>query len=165
MSTKALPHVLALMLAFGITTAANLAHANGRTIAQACVERDDCSIDIWPGDSGAFTIILAGGGVIYCPSLNGQCVVVSPDHTNNGNRAPVAKPISGMPVANAGPNGGRPVGSHPIPPRSPIGKLPVIGPVKGWPVAGRPIYPISKPVGFRGGSSGAPVLLARRGHR
>jgi hypothetical protein len=173
MSTKTLPRALALTLALGTTAAATLtpAHAtNGRTVAQECVDRDDCSIQILPGDDGAFTVTFDGGGIIYCPSVNDECVVVSPDKGNGGRPAPVATPITKTPGPNAGPTGGRPVSNNPKPvtnnPR-PVSSNPK--PPKGTTgtVGFHPIpHPIFKPIGTAaGGKSGAPVLLARGGHR
>jgi hypothetical protein len=172
MSTKILPRALALTLALGTTAAAMLtpAHAvDGRTVAQECVNRDDCSIQIWPGDNGgAFTVTFDGGGTIYCPSVNGQCVVVSPDTGKGGRPAPVATPITKTPAPNAGPAGGRPVSNNP----KPVNPKPVTSnpkPPKGTTgtVGFHPIpHPIFKPIGNAAGSrSGALVLLARGGHR
>ena len=101
MSTNILPRTLALTLAFGFTPAAMLAPAHatdGRTAAQMCVDRDDCTIT--PGANGSFTLTLDGGGVIWCPDVNGECVVVSPD-TGKVGQAPVAVPITKTPVAAA----------------------------------------------------------------
>jgi len=172
MSINTLPRALALTLALGTTAAAMLtpAHAtNGRTAAQECIDRDDCTITPY-GDSGAFIITLDGGGVIYCGSVNDECVVVSPDTGKRGKPAPVATPITKTPVPNAGPTGGEPVSNHPRPvnsnpkpvtgnPRLPKG---TIGTVGFHPIP----HPIFKPIGnAAGGRSGAPVLLARGGHR
>ena len=47
MSTNILPRALAVTLAFGFTSAAMLAPAHatdGRTAAQMCIDRDDCTI-------------------------------------------------------------------------------------------------------------------------
>jgi hypothetical protein len=142
------------------------AHAtNGRTVILACVNRDDCSIDVQP--SGTFTITLDGGGIIWCPSLKGECVVVTPDKGKVG-QSPVAAPIAKTPVAaaplnpttgNPGPTGTHPapVGNHPTTPK----------PVSGSPVVFHPLpiyhhpFPINhKPVG----KSPAPVILVRNAH-
>jgi hypothetical protein len=172
MSTITLPRALALTLALGTTAAAMLtpAHAtNGRTAAQECIDRDDCTITPY-GDSGAFIITLDGGGVIYCGSVNDECVVVSPDTGKGRNPAPVAAPISKTPAPNAGPTDGRPVSSNPKPVNSkpkPVSNTPkppkgTIGTVGLHPIP----HPIFKPIGnAAGGRSGAPVLLARGGHR
>jgi hypothetical protein len=160
MSINIFPRALAVTLALGFTSTAMLspAHAlSGRAAAQACINRDDCHIDIWPGSSGAFTITLDGGGVIYCPSLNGECVVVSPDVGKIGQQPPVAAPINKTPVgaAPANPRGGNPppVVNHPKPPRQ-INGLPVI--YHPSPILRKPILtPIGKP--------SAPVILVRSG--
>jgi hypothetical protein len=159
MSTNILPRALALTLAFGFTSAAMLvpAHAtNGRTAAQACILRDDCSISINP--NGTFTIVLDGGGVIWCPDLKGQCVVVSPDKGKVG-QSPVAAPIGKTPVAAAPVNpvtkNPAPTGTHPAPvsnpPTSPK-------PVSGPPIVFHPIPIYHKPIG----KPSAPVILVRK---
>ncbi len=173
MSTTILPRALALTLAFGFSSAAMLAPAHatdGRTIAQACVDRDDCSIDIWP--NGSFTITLDGGGVIWCPDLNGQCVVVSPD-TGKVGQAPVAAPIAKTPVAavplNPTTGSPAPTGAHPAPTGThpaPTGTHPTPPkPVSGSPVVFHPFPIYHKPIG----KPPAPVILVRRapssGHR
>jgi len=100
--------------------------------------------------------------VIWCPSLKGQCVVVSPDKGKVGQQPPVAPPISKTPVAAApgNPKGGSPapVVNHPAPPRQ-INGLPVIfhpSPVlHPSPILHHPI--IFKPIG----KPSAPVILVR----
>ncbi len=162
-TTTILPRALALTLAFGFSSAAMLAPAHatdGRTVAQSCINRDDCSIDIWP--NGSFTVILDGGGVIWCPDLNGQCVVVSPD-TGKVGQAPVAAPIAKTPVAAAplNPTTGSPAptGRHPAPvrghPTSPKPK-----PVSAPPVVFHPFPIYHKPIG----KPPAPVILVRSAH-
>ena len=122
------------------------------------------------GDPGAFIITLDGGGVIYCGSVNDECVVVSPDTGKRGEPAPVATPITKTPVPNAGPVGGRPVSNHPMPvsnnPWPPRGTTGTVGvhPIP-HPIPHPIFHPILKPIGFKGGNAGAPVLLARSGHR
>ncbi|MFZ2068322.1 MAG: hypothetical protein WAV27_20305 [Xanthobacteraceae bacterium] len=160
-TTTILPRTLALTLAFGFTSAAMLAPAHatdGRTAAQMCINRDDCTIT--PGPNGSFVLTLDGGGVIWCPDVNGECVVVSPD-TRKVGQAPVAAPIGKSPVAAAPPNPttGSPVptGTHPAPtgnhPTSPK-------PVSGSPIVFHP-FPINhKPIV----KSPAPVILVRSAH-
>jgi hypothetical protein len=169
LTPKNLPRTLALTLAFGFTSAAMLAPAhatNGRAAAQMCIERDDCTIT--PDPNGvSFRITLDGGGVIWCPDVNGECVVVSPDKGKVG-QSPIAAPIAKTPVAAApvNPTTGSPAptGTHP----APIGKHPTSSkPVSGSPVVFHPLpiyhhpFPIyHKPVG----KSPAPVVLVRSGH-
>ena len=95
LTPKNLPRTLALTLASRLYLSRDVAPAhatNGRAAAQMCIERDDCTIT--PDPNGvSFTITLDGGGVIWCPDVNGECVVVSPDKGK--------------------------VGRHPSPPQSP----------------------------------------------
>lgn len=161
MSTNILPRALALTLAFGFISAAMLAPAHatdGRTVVLACINRDDCSIDVLP--SGTFTIILDGGGIIWCPGLKGECIVVSPDIGKVG-QSPVAAPIAKTPVAAAplSPTAGSPAptGTHP----APVSNHPTTPkPVSGSPVVFHPLPIYHKPVG----KSPAPVILVRSRH-
>ena len=153
MSTKTLSRAFALMLAIGATATLSLtpAHANGRTVAQTCINRDDCKISP-PNADGSFTIVLDGGGVIWCPSLDGECVVVSPDTVKGSNpRGPiVAAPISTR-----------------LPPKAP-GPV-TVPPIKGKPIVFVPVgvrpIPITKPVGAAPTGSQAPVILLAHGGR
>jgi len=151
---------LALTLTLGLASIAMLAPAHatdGRTVAQSCIDRDDCSITI--GANGTFTITFDGGGVIWCPSLDGECIVVSPD-TGKVGKSPVAAPISKTPVAAAP---GNPVTKNPTPiARHPIsvGRHPTSPkPVSGHPVPFHPIPIVHKPIG----KPSAPVILVHRG--
>lgn len=156
---------LALTLTLGLTSIAMLAPAHatdGRTVAQSCIDRDDCSLTI--GNNGTFTIVYDGGGVIWCPSLDGQCVVVSPDIGKVG-KSPVAAPISKTPVAAAP---GNPVTKNP----APIGRHPTPRPISAPPIVFHPLPPIHhQPIVFQPilhkpiGKPSAPVILARGGHR
>ena len=169
LTPKNLPRTLALTLAFGFTSAAMLAPAhatNGRAAAQMCIERDDCTIT--PDPNGvSFTITLDGGGVIWCPDVNGECVVVSPDKGKVG-QSPIAAPIAKTPVAAAPVNPTtQSLGAHRYPSGAHRQTSHVIQAGQRFPsrVHQLPIYhhpfPIyHKPVG----KSPAPVVLVRSGH-
>lgn len=178
MSTNILPRTLALTLAFGFTPAAMLAPAHatdGRTAAQMCVDRDDCTIT--PGANGSFTLTLDGGGVIWCPDVNGQCVVVSPD-TGKVGQAPVAVPITKTPVAAAPGNPvtktPAPVGNHPTSPK-PVSAPPIVFhpiPIHHQPIVFHPIPVHRQPIVFHPvhhkpiGMPSTPVILVRSsGHK
>jgi hypothetical protein len=166
MSTNILPRALAVTLAFGLTSAAMLAPAHatdGRTAAQMCIDRDDCTIT--PGPNGSFVLTLDGGGVIWCPDVNGECVVVSPDQGKVG-QSPVAAPITKTPVAavpgNPVTKTPAPVGNHPTSPK-PVGAPPIVFhpiPIQRQPVVFHPVH--HKPTGM----PSTPVILVRSsGHR
>lgn len=151
---------LALTLTLGLASIAMLAPAHatdGRTVAQSCINRDDCSIAI--GANGTFTIVFDGGGVIWCPSLDGECVVVSPDIGKIG-KSPIAAPIGKTPVAAAPGNpvtkNPAPIGRHPFP----VGRHPTWPkPVSGHPLPFHPFPILHRPIG----SPSSPILLARGG--
>jgi hypothetical protein len=173
MSTNILPRALAVTLAVGFTSAAMLAPAHatdGRTAAQMCIDRDDCTIT--PVGNGSFTLTLDGGGIIWCPDVNGQCILVVPDIGKVG-QSPVAAPITKTPVAAApgnpvtktpAPIGTHPspVGNHPTAPK-PVGAPPIVFhpiPIHGQPIVFHPVH--HKPTGM----PSTPVILVRSsGHR
>jgi len=157
MSSKILSGAFALMLAIGATATLSLTPAyatDGRTAAQTCIDRDDCSMSL--GDNGSFTIVFDGGGVIWCPSLDGECVVVSPDVGRVNRHGPiVAAPISPVQAPKLpGPVGSNPTGSKPT-----RGKPVTVVPVGVAPVS------VIKPIGATPGKSQAPVVLLARGGR
>ena len=180
MSTNILPRALAVTLAVGFTSAAMLAPAHatdGRTAAQMCIDRDDCTIT--PVGNGSFALTLDGGGIIWCPDVNGQCILVVPD-TGKVGQAPVAPPIAKTPVAAAplnpttgssastgthpAPTGTHPVptGNHPTSPK-PVSTPPIVFhpiPIHRQPIVFHPVH--HKPTGM----SSTPVILVRSsGHR
>ena len=154
MSIRALS--LALTLTIGATAATTMTPAyatDGRTAAQKCINRDDCHLSPANAD-GSFTIVFDGGGVIWCPDVNGQCVVVSPDVKKGGKPFPTAGVPIGKTLGTNAP-GRNPVNSNPKPTKGPIGVVPTgFHPVRG---------PL-KPIGNTGSNAGAPILLARSGH-
>jgi hypothetical protein len=148
-------HAVVLASVLGFATAATLtpAHAkSGSEAIEACIDNDECHFH--GNDDGSISIVFDGGGVIWCPSLDGECVVVSPTVVK-GTPSPVAAPIAapitpgqnagGLPVANPTPPSGTPVSglpviNHPAPPNGTTGTPPTT-PISGHPVTNHPVPP------------------------
>jgi hypothetical protein len=146
-------HAVILASTLGFATAATLtpAHAkSGSEAIEACIDNDECHFH---GNSdGSISIVFDGGGVIWCPSLDGECVVVSPTVVKEGPPSSVAAPITagqnigGLPVTNPTPPSGTtvsglPVINHPTPPKGTTGTPPAT-PIRGLPVTNHPVQPI-----------------------
>ena len=172
--------VLASTLGFATAATLSPAHAkSGRDAVLACIDNDECSFH--GNDDGSIVIVFDGGGVIWCPGLDGECVVVSPTVAKGGTPSPIAAPITtgqnagGLPVANPTPPSGTPVSGLPVtnkptPPRGTIGAPPTT-PISGRPVTNHPapptvFHPVRNPIvttTYGNPKGNGPTILVARG--